>query len=459
MKLKSLLTTFLSLALVSCNNDITDIGSVIQPTTDAIVLKIDSIGYADGLTSENIQIESIYSRQDSLLLGSFVSSEFGRIDASILTQLQPPVFASASAKGFPEGATADSIHVILRYFSWFGDKFSPLEVNVYSMDIKTLSNNKTYLSNTSVSEYSTATKLLGRTVLTPRYYGFSKDSTSVVVKLSEEYLNQFKEELTPANKVYNNATLAAFHNRHKGLYINTKFGTSNILNVQRIYVRLFYSYARATGDTVNTFQDYPANEEVRKVNPLILHNQQAVFNAFATKDSLNIIASPANIYTRVSVPYNKIKELKSRVGNKHLLLNRATLRVYADISSTETISIPTQQQVILILEDSVGNYFRNRRIPSDKISALGRITREVTRNGAVNYFYEFDMNKLLSSRLHDANQAINPLVFRLIPIATTTDQSGNITSFAEQNQPRAIKLYSAQHPTKPMRLRIVYSGF
>ncbi|MBV5343725.1 DUF4270 family protein, partial [bacterium] len=75
----------ISFVFYSCDNDLTNIGANIQPAGDAITLGIDSFG----VSSENFDVEFIYSKPDSLLLGTFFDETYGTLYADVLTQLQP----------------------------------------------------------------------------------------------------------------------------------------------------------------------------------------------------------------------------------------------------------------------------------------------------------------------------------------------------------------------------------
>jgi hypothetical protein len=451
----------ISFVFYSCDNDLTNIGANIQPAGDAITLGIDSFG----VSSENFDVEFIYSKPDSLLLGTFFDETYGTLYADVLTQLQPPVGVS-----YPANAKADSAKLLMVYYSWFGDKYSPLEVNVYKMDQgKTFKESELYPTNIDENEYSSKSVLLGSKVFTATDYAGGRTNSYVIqIDLDTTFVfgqNKFSSELK-ASYTLGNET--AFHNKFNGLYITSKFGSASLLNVQNIYMRYYYhyTYIRKTIDglrdstvTVSHYQDYPANEEVRTVNRVELPEKAAVLQRFNSDPTKNVVAAPANIYTRVTMPLNTIKtRLTTGVNGKTMLINRAIFRVdVTDVQDT-TLAVPLVSSILLLNEDSVDNYFKTRKLPTTYNSVLGSISYEYDSNNELQYFYKFDMSKVLTHELAK-NPTTSELKFRLIPVSISYDGSQNIKEIKQQNLMRAVKMCSGTHPTKPMKLQMVYSGF
>ncbi len=451
----------ISFVFYSCENDLTNIGANIQPAGDAITLAVDSFT----VSSENFDVPYIYSKPDSLLLGTFFDETYGTLYADVLTQLQPPVGVS-----FPDKAIADSAKLLLVYYSWFGDQYSPMEVNVFKMDQgKTFIESELYPSNIKVDEYCSKSILLGSKVFSPKDYAGGRTNPYVIqVDLDTSLvfgLNKFSSELDASYTLGNEAV---FHNKFNGLYITSKFGSASLLNVQNIYMRYYYhyDYIRKTVNglkdstvTVSHYQDYPANDEVRTVNRVELPEKAAVLQRFNSDPTKNVVAAPANIYTRVTIPLNTIKtRLTTGVNGKTMLINRAVFRVDATDVQDTTLAVPLVSSILLLNEDSVDNYFKTRKLPTTYNSVLGSIAYEYDSNNELQYFYKFDMSKVLTHEL-GKNPVTTELKFRLIPVSISYDGSKNIIEIKQQNLMRAVKLCSGTHPTKPMKLQMVYSGF
>lgn len=463
MKFHIYLIYMLAFVLISCNSDNDELGVSLQPAGDNIVLKIDSFG----VTTQNIDIPSIVSRPDSLLFGTFVNDEYGTLNADILTQVMPPLNAK-----FPAGAQGDSAKIIVRYLTWFGDSYSPFSLNAYQMDLNTFDENGVYYTDIKPEQYCTKSILLGSKVATASDYGASRsDTTSIEIKLSNAFVKSFEGELS--REPYTYETEKNFHQNFKGIYLTTNFGTATMLNVRSLLMRYYYSYQyvgkTVKGDkdstyTVKMYQDYPASQEVRVVNRLAHKNKAQVLQSFNAKPELNLVSSPSNIYTSLTLPYNQIRaKLKAGVGNKNLLLNRAMFRVYVDSYSTETLAVPLVSTMMMINEDSVGNYFKSRKVPSAYSAVISSISYETIDTDSVRYYYDFDMSKLLTEELNNNHYMVNNVAqdikFRLIPVSASYNSSGYVKEYKEMQLLRAVKLCSPNHPISPMKLRMVYSGF
>lgn len=461
MRWQFIFVVLFSVVFYSCENDLSNIGEPIQPAGDAIILNVDSFD----INSQNIDIPFIYSKPDSLLLGTFVDDTYGTLSADILTQLQPPVGVK-----FPENAKADSAKLIMVYFSWFGDQYSPLEVNVYQMDKGlTFEKSKYYPSNIKYEDYCSKTRLMGSKVFTATDYAGGRASSKMIeIKLDTSNIfvkNGFTAEM---RKEYTLDNVANFHRDFNGIYITTKFGSASLLNISAVYMRYYYHYtykrnhADGTPDStvvVSHYQDYPANEEVTTVNRLVLPEKTRVLNAFNSDASKNVVAAPANIYTSVTLPFSTINNrTNAGVSGKTRLINRAILKVnVADVADT-TLAVPLVSNILLINEDSVDNYFKTRKLPSSYISAIASLSSEYDSDNNVQYYYKFDLSKILTRELSKSNNKAE-LKFRLVPVAVTYDGSKNIKSIKQQNLMRAVKFYSGSSAVKPMKLQMVYSGF
>jgi hypothetical protein len=226
-----------------------------------------------------------------------------------------------------------------------------------------------------------------------------------------------------------------------------------------------YSYVRKTLDglhdstvIVKTYQDYPANEEVRTVNRFQHPDKTAVLAVFNSNPYVNVVAAPANIYTDLSIPFATLKT-NLNVGSRSLLINRAMLRINATDVKDTTLALPLVSSLLMIDVDSVENFFKKRRLPSDKTSVLGTLTYEKASDNTINYFYNFDMSKILTYELSKTGTPVASLKYRLVPVSISYDGSNNIKDIKQQSLMRAVKLCSGTHPTKAMKLNVVYSGF
>jgi len=456
MKFHSFLAVLLSVFMYSCDSDLTDIGSNIQPSGDAIILKVDSFT----ISSENFDPGILYSRPDSFMLGTFYDEQFGTFNGEILTQFMPPIGVD-----IPEDAKADSASVVLRYASAFGDLLSPFEINVYRMDLKTLSPTAAYTNDVNVDEYSSKAIKMGSKVTTVNSYGVKRDSTTIVIKLNNSFVDDFAGEL---KKKYTKQTASTFFDTFKGVYLNTQFGSETLINVRTIFMRYYYhyTYVRKTVDgtkdsivTVNHYQDYPATNEVRTVSSVKLPRKAEVFQKFSQQTEINVVSSPGNIYTSLTLPMAAIRaKLHSEVGGKKLLLNRAMVKVNVSEVDSSDLALPLISTLMLINEDSVPKYFKKRSVPTSAAAITGTLTYEYV-DSKLSFYYNFDMAQILTTELARTTDAASVLKFRLMPVGISKDGSGYVKDVKDRETPSAVKLCSGTHGTKPMKLRLIYSGF
>ncbi len=455
MKFHSFLAIFLLGFLISCDSDLMNIGSNIQPSGDGIILKVDSFA----VSSENYKPEYIYSRPDSFMLGSFYDEQYGDFRAEILTQLMPPIDVV-----FPANAKADSANLFLDYGSSFGDALSPFEINVYRMDLKTLSPTAVYTTGVNVTEFSSSSVKMGSKVTTVNSYGVKRDSTLVYIKMNDSFVADFASEL---KKKYTKQTASTFFDAFKGIHLKTQFGSETLINVKSIVMRYYYhyTYVRKTVDgskdstvTVNHYQDYPATDEVRTISSVKLPRQNEVFQNFSQNSDVNVVSSPGNIYTNLTLPMAEISaRLNSKVGSKKLLINRAMLKINVAELDSNALALPLISSLLLINEDSVPKYFKKRSVPTSAEAITGTLSYGYVNNKLA-FYYNFDMAQILTTELAKTTVP-NVLKFRLMPVGVSKDGSGYIKDVKERETPGAVKLCSGSHGSNPMRLHLVYSGF
>ncbi|MFZ4582543.1 MAG: DUF4270 domain-containing protein [Paludibacter sp.] len=462
MRLQFVFVVLFSLFLFSCETDLTDLGTSAQPASDAIILKIDSLN----VSSSNYDVSYIYSKPDSLLLGTFIDETYGRLYADILTQIQPPVGVSYPKKtDIQSSPAADSAKVIINYRSWFGDAYSPMQVAVYQMDKKTFNDAGLYESNINPDDYCSMSKKLGSKIFTAKDYGAIRPiANSIEIPLSQDFVDGFKTELTD---FYSKTDVSRFHAKFNGLYITTNFGSASLLNIRSVYLKYYYHYTyirksfdglRDSTVTVKTSQDYPANEEIRTVNRFQHPDKASILSTLNANPDVNVVSAPANIYTKVSISYADLKS-KLKVDNRKLLLNRAMLRINATDVKDTTLALPLITSLLMIDVDSVETFFKKRRLPSDKTSVLGTLSYEKASDNTIVYFYNFDLSKILTYELDKTNNTTTMLNYMLVPVSIGYDGSNNVKEIKQQNLMRAVKICSGTHPTKAMKLNVVYSGF
>lgn len=454
-----ILLFLLSLFVFSCTDNLTDIGSGIQPSSDQIKVGTDTFN----VSTETVFVDYIYSKPDSFLLGAYYDTKFGSTQADILAQVNCPVGFK-----FPPLSVPDSATLVLTYQTWFGQAGSPMEVSVYEMNKKTFVYTELYPTNLDPSDYAdhdlyNPTNLLAKTVIKAKD-SKRTDSTAVRLPLSASFVQRFFD-------TSNFKSTDEFLKFFKGMYITTNFGVASMLNINNIYINYYYHYTYTTKDTngntvVETVKNvipFPANAEVRQVNRFVHPNR----NTVAKPDyKVDYVASPANMNTRVGIPLKRIgQRMNDSIPNKKLTINSAVLKVEAVNIDVDTVNAPTVKYMLLIKESEINNFFNNKKLPDDTYAILAGHTVALVTNTTDQYedYYKFNVAKLIANELKIAQQkGINPvdkLDMRLIPVQVTFDSNGSATSVKQEYLMSAVTIRSGLNPDSRMKINVVYSGF
>ncbi|MDP4240719.1 MAG: DUF4270 domain-containing protein [Bacteroidota bacterium] len=451
-----ILLSLLSFFVFSCSDNLTDLGSGIQPSSDQIKIGTDIFH----VTTANVPVDFIYSKPDSFLLGSFYDPKFGSTNAEILAQVNCPEKFT-----FPPLSVPDSAAIVLRYTTWFGDKHSPLDVNIYEMNKSTFSYTSLYQSNIDPSTYSDQTvKLSERKFSAKDVKNTRADTTAIRFKLSNDFVKRFFDASIFANT-------STFLKNFGGFYIKANFGSAALLNVSEVYLRYYYHYTYITknisgGDstvTVNNNLFFPANSEVRQVNCFLHPNR----NTIAQPDSsVNYVASPANWNTLVSIPLSGIKKrMDAGIDNKKLTINSAMMKVEAVNIDVDTTKAPTTRYMLLVKKEALQRFFRNNELPSDTCAVLAAHTVALVAGTTNVYqdYYSFSVANMIANELKIAEQNKTALAEKLdlvlVPVQVTYNSSSSITGVKQSNLMSAVTIRSGKNPDSSMKLKVIYSGF
>ncbi len=453
----SLIFLLITLFLLGCNDNLSDMGVKIQPTQDEILVDADIFR----LESETFAVNNIVSKPDSFLLGTYIDEVYGTTQADILSQLLLAKEGYTFMDKNVATTTPDSIILTLGFDSYFGVNTSPIKIDVYEMN-KDLDYKKDYNSDLDVSKYANLSQSIGSIVTTVINPLTQRNNSFVQVKLNNDFLNRF---FTTDPNVYKSQE--NFQNHFKGLYITTKkFGSSTMLQINKIVVTMYYHYKYLdSGEIVKTYLRFPVSQEVKSVNR-IEHPMRLITPD--VKDEYNYIVAPANYYTRIRIPLKKIKE-KIDTKGKQLTINGAMLKINVlnkEKMNSETY-IPYVENVLLVKESELNSFFVNNEMPSDTVSFVTNLQREKLDQNKYKYFYTFNsLAKLIETELKKENMKEN-LNFVLVPVTTRFvkqsssyyDTGSVLSEIRENTKMEATAIYSGNNSKEPMSLELVYSGF
>jgi hypothetical protein len=145
------------------------------------------------------------------------------------------------------------------------------------------------------------------------------------------------------------------------------------------------------------------------------------------------------------------------------MINSATLRINATDVKDTTLAQPLARNLLLIDNSKYDEFFRKRLLPTDTTAIIAAISYEVDKNNATkyNYYYSFDMAKLIATKFKNNPNFSGNLDMILVPVSLTYNGSNSIIEIKHQNIMSTTKICSGSHPDpeKRMKLKMVYSGF
>ncbi len=456
---------------ISCSSDVANTGESVLDSDDAILVLADTFDIQSGIDS----CSAIISQADSFLLGE-IESEYGALRASILTQ-----FACPEGYSYPEGAEVDSVCLFMYYSSWIGDGNSPMAIDAYTMDKATFNYFGTYPTDLQIENYCSRSNMIlnhHRVVVASEKMDSIINSNGVYVPMLRMKLNEsFKDNF---GKIRTFPDQENFNQLFKGLLIETSFGSATILNISDIALGVYYhfSYDKAGKDTiVNDMKAFYANSEVRTVNHIRYQDKLDWIDELkADSNFYNYIVAPAGVYTRLTFPMAEIEKsiltaltTDSLSGEiyfaKRPYVNLAKVEVEAvnifsgtEAKKTRNDWLQPANYMLLIKENSVNRFFRNKELPSDTCALLSALTQKTDSAGNTIYYYSYDLSDFLTNQLRKETQD-SLLQMLLVPVSVATASSNGISAVSSVRQQQTVSATKIRSAQNGMNLKLVYSGF
>lgn len=470
---------FIVMAFTACKDDVANTGQSVLGPDDEIIVLADTFAFSSTIDS----CSAIISQADSFLLGE-IETDYGVLRASILTQLACPEGYHYPSGEHIKSIGLDSVCLFMYYSTWKGDGYSPIAINAYMMDKKTFLYSGTYPSNLNIADYCSHDK----SILTNHRIVVATEKLDSVQNTDGTYTPMVRMRVNDdfANYFWGIQSFdsqESFNNQFKGLLLETSFGSSTMLNVSDIALGVFYhfEYEKTPGnDTlVHDMKAFYANSEVRTVNHLYYEDKQLLVETLKRdSDTYNYIIAPAGVYTRMRFPMAHIADtilqhmVYDSVWNdahdsalflyKRPYVNKAEVRVDVENMNDEkgrNAWLQPTSYMLLIKEQSMERFFKNKELPSDTCALLSSLTQGVDTAGNNTYYYSYDLSDFLTNQLRkESGDSILDML--LVPVtietSTTVYSTEAISSVRQQQTMSATKIRSAKNG---MQLEIVYSGF
>ncbi len=460
---KTLLVTFVATLILSCNDNLEQVGFSIQPEKDRLAVGIDTLQ----LQARTVQVDSMFSKTKYPVLGEYIDPVFGSIKSEFIGE-----FYLSTGTGFKEGAVIDSVRAVVSYTTMMGDSLAPMRLSVYEVT-ESLKGTSDYthidpkdyadmsaplgsqLFTGKNSTYRTETYSSGYTTETYRVYDIS---VKLPLEIGENFLTEYKK---PGHGQLADAD--TFREYFPGLYFTTSFGNSTILSVNLTSLYAHYHYTDKGGasdgksDTIRT-DAFRLNitPEVTQLNYIENKNDQLLDENNTTH---TYVKSPAGVNTEIVFPLSD-PEIHDKLKSQALNLANFTIYAMPETSEDPMVKLNPPNYLLLVNKDSLEGFFEQRKLVDNITSFLS------DQFDATTYSYKFNN---ISTMINYYNQESKgepfDLTYYLIPVDATftTTQSSYyssgsqvLTAIHNQMWPTAAVLDKREGNLK---LELIFSNF
>lgn len=444
--------------LNGCNDDLTLVGSTIQPQGDRNTVYTDTFR----MTASTVKRDSLYAKTTKSLLGDIYDPLYGHLKSDYLCQ-----FYCAENYRFPHKphqGVIDSVKLKIRFFFWKGDGHALMRAQVYAVN-KPLEKN--YYTNLNPADYSDMQNALGTQVYTA--FGCFSDSfptgqsdpeTRKEIKIPRYSLNiALPKELGAKfyNETVNNpssfATQDAFNRFFPGLYITTDYGSGNILDVSDTQLYLYYQRPKSSkNDTL--VRDSVMFQVTKEVIQHTRFQNTDEEKLLVPNDQYAFVKTPAGIYPRLVIPSREIaKTIKDRFTNNLMF----SLKYEPQDNWKYAMSPPPH--LMLMPEDSLRTFFENRNLENNVTTFLStdNIMGERGYDATTRTYYFRNIINLLN--VHIKEKPDEDLRLLLVPVerdvAAATDQYGKVTGYYTRAIHNYLMLSGVKFPIDQEHMKII----
>jgi hypothetical protein len=411
--------------LVSCNDELNDVGLEISPSSRVLIFH-DSLTL---LNSYTVAMEDlITTNPTNLILGYMIDTRLGVFQNNFMAEVK----TLGRAVDFGENPVPDSVVLLLKYTSINGDTLTPQTISFYELNLEKeldVINGKPN-SDATVNQYYNPDKFLGSFTFTP-------PDTVTVMRFKLPY-SLAERLIDTANFKYYDTVVYFNWNVFRGIYAMAKpltqgGGTCNFTYSDSTMVQLYYhnDSLETASYTYNINTTTKCNLFKRSLNPDINIVPYKTEPDSALQQNLCYVKSYNGCETRID-----ISGLKTWADSGYFAINKAFLTVYADY--TDTIEEQTYPPM------SLGIYQLGDSYSID--SVLDYYSYSTGQWGVVGY-----------------DTSINAYNIKLTQQLYSTIQEGKdtlslvLTSSTNKTAPNRMILKGARDSDFPMELNITYT--
>lgn len=421
--------------LAGCNDDLSSIGTSIQPGDDTIAVFTDTFQ----IKATTVLLDSIYARSTSAQLGRLYDPLYGNLESDYLCQFYCP--SDFRFKYTPHEGKIDSVDFRLYYQgvnkngTWIGDSLAPMRAEIFKI---TSPLKKHFYTNTDPGQYCDMTVSLGAqayTAFNASVPDSIRNSDSFIpyisIKLPTELGQRFYDETKNNPGTFKNQE--TFNEFFPGVYVTNTFGSGNVLSISNSIMSIYYTEILKGHDgkdsSVVRAESFSNTKEVIQLSRFKNSDMEQLLQP---NEQYAFFKTPAGVCTKITIPITDIAPVMSK-----RIVNNLPLKLKAMPQEDWKYALAPPPYLLILPEDSVKSFFEGAKVNNDVTSYISEQYDASTRS------YTFpNLANLLKHLMEKAPEKdVNML---LMPVDRTIMNSGydqsRTTSITNYLAPAGVKI-------------------
>ena len=359
--------------LSGCNDDLTQVGTGIQPENDRPLVYADTFY----MKAKTLQTDSVYARTIYGSLGEIYDPLYGNLKSDFMCQFYCP--ENYRFRYTPYNDVIDSVEFKIYYSrSWTGDSLTPMRAQLYEI---TTPLTRDFYTNIDPEQYCNMQKSLGMQTYTARDLSVSDSlwnatttngnqtvysyDPNITIRMPKELGQRFYDATIKTPEVFNDQN--TFNQFFPGIYVTNTYGTGNILNIESTQMNIYYKYTvKGSADQdslVQTRETFSATSEVIQLNRF---KNTDISHLLEPNDSIAYLKSPAGVYTQLTIPAQDIAPIiQGRI------VSNVDFSLKALPQEDWKFAFKAPDNVLILPKDSMDTFFKNNNVENNITSYRG----------------------------------------------------------------------------------------
>ena len=356
--------------LSGCNDDLTQVGTGIQPENDRPLVYADTFY----MKAKTVQTDSVYARTIYGSLGEIYDPLYGNLKSDFMCQFYCP--ENYRFKYTPHEGRIDSVEFSLYYSrSWTGDSLTPMRAQIYEVTTPLA---RDFYTNIDPEQFCDMQKSLGMQIYTARNLSVSDSlwnatnsngvqsyQPNITIRMPKEVGQRFYDATIQTPEVFTDQN--TFNQFFPGIYVTNTYGTGNILNIESAQMKIFYKYTvKGSADQdslVYANEIFSATSEVIQLNRF---KNTDISHLLKPNDSIAYLKSPAGVYTLLTIP---AQDIASIIQGR--IVSNVPFSLKALPQEEWKYAFEPPKNILILPKDSIDTFFKNNNVENSVTSYLG----------------------------------------------------------------------------------------